>query len=307
MPALDDLHDFDVANADVSLWVFKKSAQTGTTPAPRFKGRWVETTDALDNALKDTLVAERNRIAEVIDYSLLAQNNEASALSIDTIETYAGLIVQEVAAEVQNKKVTKLKDIRNSGFYVVKFVKGDTVIHAVKKVDASWGTKRASNIISAIFADEQLTIDAAPSFDLAKSVDFFIVGDTILVAQKGKFESVLSYKQAHQSDFAELQADADFVAIFTDMAAIVAYVGENKIQLRRASAIHEKGHYRNAGFMTNLRQHHATYGLTIQFDGTGRITPTPETCRDIFQALLDHRLSSAFSQIVYDVPDAVAV
>lgn len=306
MPALEDLHDFDAANADVSLWVFKKSVATGAA-APKFTGRWVETTDALDTALRETVIAERDRIAEVIDYSLLAQNNEASALSIDTIETHGGLIVEEVAAEVQNKKATKLKEIRNSSFYVIKLVSGETVIHAIKKVDASWGTKRASNMISAIFADEQLTIDAAPSFDLARSVDFFIVGDTILVEQKGKFESVLNYKQAHQSDFAGLQADAAFTAIFTDIAPIVTYVGDNKIQLRRAFAIHEKGHYRNAGFMANLLQHHATYGLTIQFDGAGRIMPTPETCRDIFQALLDHRLSSAFSQIVYDVPDAVAV
>ena len=59
--------------------------------------------------------------------------------------------------------------------------------------------------------------------------------------------------------------------------------------------------------MRNLRQRYAEYRLNIIFDEYGKIVPTPETCRDIMTALLDHRLGSGFSGYIYDVPDAVPV
>jgi hypothetical protein len=59
--------------------------------------------------------------------------------------------------------------------------------------------------------------------------------------------------------------------------------------------------------MLRLRQRFLQLRLNIIFDANGKIVPTPETCADIMTALLDHRLSSAFSEAIYDVPDAVAV
>ena len=48
-------------------------------------------------------------LEEVLDYGLLAQNNECSALSIEKIETHAGLILDLAAAEISTKKVTKIQ------------------------------------------------------------------------------------------------------------------------------------------------------------------------------------------------------
>ncbi|MGY2200948.1 hypothetical protein [Pseudomonas gingeri] len=43
------------------------------------------------------------------------------------------------------------------------------------------------------------------------------------------------------------------------------------------------------------------FGLNIPFQADGKIVPTPESCPDIFKALLDHRLKSHFSEKIYDV------
>jgi hypothetical protein len=305
LSALDTLKGLDIAGATLTFWVFKKYGSAGQ--APRYVGRWVGTTDELDTVLKDAVTAERDRIEEVQQYGLLSQNNESSALSIDTIETHAGLIVEQAAGETAQKKAEELKKLQNSDFYVIKFVAGDTVIHAVRKTDASWRTKRALNAISVFFSDQELGLDSTASFDISRYVDFFVVGDAILVSNKANFESILFYKQAHQADFAALQAEPEFISVFANLDAIVAHVGENKIQLRRASAIRLKGYYKDADFMANLRTQYQNFGLNLQFDGDGKIVPTPETCRDIFQALLDHRLASGFSKNIYDVPDAIAV
>lgn len=91
------------------------------------------------------------------------------------------------------------------------------------------------------------------------------------------------------------------------IAPFVEHVGTNKIRLRRVSALRDKGHFRNANFMARLREHHAAYGFTFQFNNEGQIIATPETAAQILTALLDHRLASAFSEVIYDVPSSTPV
>lgn len=305
MPVPQSLVDFDIANATASIWLFKKSASVGKIP--RFSGRWIDTNAELDEALKGAIAQERARIVEVNEYSLLAQNNEGSALRIDTLETHAGLIVDQAAGETPAKRVSSLKHVQNTGFYVVKLTNGDQVLHAVRKTDSSWQSQKSRSAISVFFEGDQLGLNLAPSFSISRYVDFFIVEDDVVISDKRNFESVLSYKQAHAQDFATLQTEPDFAGLFTTLDPIVAFVGTNKIHLRRACAIRQKAHYKNADFMAKLRQHHARCGLTLTFDAAGRIIPTLENCADIIKALLDHRLLSAFSDNVYDVPDATVV
>jgi Domain of unknown function (DUF4868) len=157
------------------------------------------------------------------------------------------------------------------------------------------------------YADNSLKLDTEPGFEIAKTVDFFIYRGKITISNKGNFESILDFKAAYRDGFLELQNQPEFAEIFSDLKIPVAYVGENKIQLRRANAIRSMGNYRDPNYMKNLRERHAQLGLKIAFDEMGRMIPTAETCRDIFQALLDHRLTSTLSAGVFDVPDAVKV
>ena len=302
---LETLKKFDLEHATVTLWTFKKS--TGKDKNPVFTGRWVDTSDALNEAIKSAVQTTCDGINESQEYGLLAQNNEGSVLTISTLETHAGLILAQAADEVTAKKVTNLKEISNAGFYALKLVSGDEVIYAVRRTDDSWKAKKSLKIISAVFSDHELGLDNKPGFNLSKYVDFFIVGENVLICSKPSFESILSYKQAHKEDFGALQSEPEFSVIFTDMQPLIAYVGDNKIQLRRASAIRQKGHYRNPEFMASLRAVHAQFGLNITFSDAGKIVPSPETCKDIFQALLDHRLMSHFSHRVYDVQNTADV
>jgi len=306
MPIPADFAAFDIAGAAMTVWAFKKSGGAGGA-APTFSGHWVATDPALEAAVKAAVQQRRAAIEEVNPYGLLAQNNEASALSIGSNETYADRIFAATADPLPQRRATTLRHIQNTDFYVIKLVSGGVTLYAVRKADSSWHTKKRAKAIDALFRDETLTLEPAPAFSLSTYVDFFIFDGTIYMLDKGHFESVLSYRQAHANQFIALQAEPAFNAIFTDMAPLVAYIGTNKIQLRRACAIELKGHYRDNDFMLRLRQRFLQLRLNIIFDANGKIVPTPETCADIMTALLDHRLSSAFSEAIYDVPDAVAV
>lgn len=306
MATLDDLKAFDVGSATVSLWVFKGPRGPSDAP-PVYSAYWVETTEDLDAALKDTVATEKNRIEETIEYGLLAQNNEASALLIAKEETNAGLLIDMVAAENEAKRVQDANRLQNTTFYLIKLIHNDAILYAVRRTTSGWTTKHAISARSIFFAENRLDIDNRPRFDLEKTIDFFVIGEELVILHKAHFESILRYKATHTNDFSELQVEPDFAAVFSNLIPLVQHVGVNKIRLRRMSAVRQKGHYRDPEFMERLRQHHAEYGFTIQFDEDGKIIVTDETSSQIITALLDHRLASGFSKRIYDVPSTVPV
>jgi hypothetical protein len=303
---LDDLKSFNIADATVSLWVFKSPRGSADEP-PIYTGHWVEITDGVIAALKETANNERNRIEEIFAYNLLAQNNETSALSIQKVDTNAGILTTAVSAETASKRVSKQKQLLNSTFYVIKLVHENSLLYAVRRTTSAWKTKRALSALSLLFIEDRLDVDERPHFDLEKSIDFFIFNDNLIILSKGHFESVLRYKEAHAADFLELQAEPAFANLFVDMGPLIEHVGVNKIRLRRVSALRQEGNYRDPAFMTLFRELHAEYGFTIQFDESGKMVVTPETGSEVLTALLDHRLRSAFSKRVYDVPSAIPV
>lgn len=301
---LNNFKALNLAAATISLWVFKAS---GSSADPKFNGHWVEIGNDVKGALWGIVNSERARITETADYSLLAQTNEASALSIASNETFIDRIETAVAAELPQKKASDVKKLLNSAFYVMKIVTGTTTILAIKKTTSNWRTKKAKGIVPVLFNDNQLVLNSNQGFEILRSIDFFVYDGRVAILHKANFESILKYKAAHVNDFTEMKDEQEFIDLFADILPLNDYVANNKIQLRRASAIRLKGHYKDNAFMTRLRDHGAQYGLNINFNGAGQIIPSPETCRDIFQALLDHRLTSGFSLSNYDVDDTQRV
>lgn len=298
MADLADLNAFDVVGSDLTVWVYKRSTRDGL---PVFRGRWVGITDELATSLRTAVSGAIGAVDETIVYEVLAQNHETSVLTLGADETHIALVEAQAANPTEDLKVRQLREIANSDFYLLRFATEDGVLLAVRKTNATWSTRRSSGILRVVFDDEELDIDERPAFSLEPYFDFFVLGGDIFVSNKTRFESVLAYRAGHVEAFEALVGEPDFSGIFSEMAAITEFVGTNKIHLRRAIAIREKGHFRDANFMDNLRANGAAMGLTIGFDGEGRIVPTPETCRDIFQALLDHRLDSRLSMRIYDV------
>lgn len=102
-------------------------------------------------------------------------------------------------------------------------------------------------------------------------------------------------------------AEPEFVAIFANFDQLQQYVGTNSIQLRRMSAIRQKGFYKDNGFVARLVQCNQRENWGIEFDPQGKIVITSEKVKDIIQVLLDHRLKSELSLNTYDVPNTMAI
>ena len=304
MADLAALKAFNLTEADLTVWVFKRSTREDV---PVFTGRWIGITDKLDAALRSAVGNATEAITETISYDILAQNNESSALTLDTDETHIALIKAQASNPTPARKVNQLKQVSNADFYVLRFAAKDAVLLAIRKTNATWSTRRSTGVLRVVFEDAELDVDNRPSFSLQPVFDFFVLEPDIFVSNKNRFESVLTYRTAHAEAFADLTSEREFASIFSDLGPITSFVGTNKIQLRRAVAIREKGHYRDPDFMQNLRDQYEAMNLAIKFDARGRIIPTPESCRDIFKALLDHRLDSRLSRRLYDVPSTEPV
>lgn len=188
MAALDDLKAFIMDDFTPVLWTFKKSSKD---QQPVFTGHWVDTSDELDATMKSAVGSVVNGLEETLEYSLLAENNVSSALSITALETHAGLISAQCANEIEQKKVKDLKQIDNSAFYVIKLTGNGRVFYAVKATDDSWKTKKSKSAIQVLFKNNELSLDTDPGFNLSRYIDFFIVGDEVLVCSKPKFEATI--------------------------------------------------------------------------------------------------------------------
>lgn len=306
MAVLRDLHDYDLDQAVVNFWIFKRSTK-GTPPAPKYTGKWVSVDDDLRDALKTTALAFKTAITETFEYSLLAENNPSSALTIPQDETHAAKFVAESQDQTPVKRISKMEELANADFYAVKFSSAQGNLYCVRKTDSTWKTAKRKGAIHTFFKSKTLKLDEAPSFHIAKDFDIAVLDDKVFIKNKKGFESILSHKAAHQEDFNQLLGEQAFQVLFTAIDAVSTYVGNNAMQLRRASAIKMKGHYLDDRFMDNLRKESANFGLNITFEADGRIAPTVESCPDIFKALLDHRLKSHFSERIYDVQNTEVV
>ncbi|MEM6900519.1 MAG: Kiwa anti-phage protein KwaB-like domain-containing protein [Pseudomonadota bacterium] len=305
MASLEDLKQFDLQAASTTLWTFKVSG--AAKDAPRYNGRWVETSDEVQNTLRQIAGQQIEFIEETLEYSLTAQNNEASMMTLETELTHAGLLMDAASEELEDRKVTKVSEIQNSPFYAAKFTHNGEALFAVRKTGSGWKLKRANDVRRIFFEAERFTLDERVSFEIEKSFDLFIYQNTVFIRDKNRSESVLRYKQAHLDDFTQLQDEPEFAEIFSEMDALVKYIGNNKMQLRRAAAIRQKAHYKDAGFMLRLREKYGSQKLNLEFDDNGKILATEKNAADIMTALLDHRLSSVFSESVYDVQDTQPV
>ncbi len=296
--------DFDIAQATVSVWLFKKGRRK--EGIPRFNARWVDTDDELDQALREVVTSEIARISEVRPYGLLAENNEASALKISAEETHIGLIIEQTAAPSRDLKITSSEEANNTLFYVIKLNDGPRALYAVRRTDSSWQSRFGRTGMPVLFKGTRLKLNPNPGFYISRAVDFLVLGDDVLITKKLSFESITEYKQAHVEDFEALKKEAAFQALFVSIDVLVTFIGTNKIRLRRAAAVKSKGYYKDPVFLRRLKDRYQEFGLQLQFDTSGRIVAsTDESCADVITALLDHRLQSPFSNAIYDVEDAV--
>lgn len=299
----DALGDFDFNGADVHLWIFKRS----NTEA-KYRASYVRTDTALEDRLKTFAINQQRRITEWAPYSHLAQPNECGCLGMGVGDTNFSDLKALVDEPAVDHAVREVKELRGVIGYLVRFSKDGRTVYAVRRSPTSWkAVYKKKGVINVVFNQGQLSAVAQDEFSLEPDFDFLALNETVFVAHKGGFESVMKYRAGYVQAFGDLQAQPEFTALFTAMQPLIDFVGSNAMHLRRMAVIQEKSLYANPGFLPALKEVSERHDWGIAFDVNGRIIPSAATASLILKVLLDQRLLSEVTKIMYDVPDAIRV
>ncbi|BCZ85753.1 DUF4868 domain-containing protein (plasmid) [Paraburkholderia terrae] len=299
----DSLRDFDYAQAEVYLWVFKHSASPN-----KFLAHYVRTDETLDGILRGVVTDEMGRLTEFAPYTYLAESNENSCLSMVADQSNFPNLKTLVDRHEPDHAVQSVKDMMGADGYVVKFSDGAKTVYAVKRSTSSWKTKYPKKYINMIFQNGELSATQDTTFSIERNFDFYFIDETLFIARKRAFESAMAHREGYVQAFSDLQQDASFAGMFTNMQPLIDYVGTNSIQLRRMAVVEQKALYAQPNFLTSLQAVSTARAWGLNFaSGNNQIIPCAQTARTILQVLLDHRLLSEVTQNIYDVPDAVQV
>lgn len=294
---------FDYESSTVQLWVFKKS-----TAEIKFRAWHVRTDEQLEQLFRQTIKSEVSRITESIQYSHLSQNNENSCLQ-HSLEKSEGLIalLNTVDAPESENTDAQLKELKGAAGYLAKFQHQGNTVYAIRRTAPSWKPKVRNSYINAIFKNGELSLAPEESFSFDSYFDFYCLNESIFVSSKKVYESIVADKAVYKKSFDDLTIDPQFLSIFSNIDSLKAYVGENAMQLRRMTVIQQKALYLNPNFISKLRSVSVDRNWGINFDSDGKIVVCEITARTIMQILLDHRLFSEITEMIYDVPDASIV
>lgn len=294
--ALDDCKGFDLVGGVLSLWVFKKK-QGGSG----YTAMSIDVTEDLATELKNIITRSLQARSEVDDYSFLAQVNEVSCLHVGTDETSFPDLKALLDEPAEEHRIEGERAFKNITGYVIRVRIGARILYCVRQVTDAWKTRKARTVINVVLRANRLELVEDRSFTIAKSIDFFVLENDILIVDKRAFESLLNYKIAYANSFTALQADPTFLGCFASMDPLITHVGTNAMHLRRMAVIQQRANYANPDYMQRLRVENGQEGWNIEFAPDGRIVATEETMRVIMQVLLNHRLYSKLSLQTFDV------
>lgn len=297
------LRAFNFADSAIHLWVFKRS-----TTSDRFSARYVQTDKSLNALLLKITQGEINRLTECTDYTYLAQTNENSCLATPIVGSDFEHLKTVIDRPEPDWRVRNIKDLKNASGYVVKFTHNGQTVYAVKRSATNWKTSYLKTHINIIFQNGELSAAEDNGFAIEKRFDFYVCGNAMFIASKMAFESVMEHRASYAQAFVHLQASTSFSNLFTDLQPLIDYVGTNSIQLRRMARIEERALFTRPGFLGAVQTVNGRRGWSLNFDThTGQLVPCKQTARTIMQVLLDHRLLSEVTDLMYDVPDATQI
>lgn len=294
------LKDFDFNNSTVYLWVYKNSKRD-----IRFRTHYVQTDRELNDDFKSIANTELNRITEQSPYSPITQVNESGCLALTCNDTDFDLLKTQVNRLETENRVTSVDQLKGAKGYVVKFIHNNITVYGVRRSSPSFQTKYTKSFINIMFSNGILSGIQDNNFSIKKDFDFYVINNSIFIANKRGFETAIQYKTAYTDAFNQLKQTPAFLSLFTEIQPVDEYVGTNSMQLRRMTVVEMRGIYDNPNFLASLQSVSNTRQWGINFDATsGKIIPCADTMRIILQALLDHRLISEVTTNMYDVPDA---
>jgi hypothetical protein len=239
---------------------------------------------------------------QALEYDFNTSDLDNNVLGIATEETDLKELINSITDEETPEMANSYESLIGSWIYIARLEKDKKTLYSVRRVSEGWTTKKVSQLINMIFANNMLVdVEQKDIFRIDGKVDFFSFNDVIFIADKKNFETTLNFREGMEKNRDEIVEEFKETNLFVDADKISDLVGNNIKRLRKLSQVKKSGYYKEQNFLQSLKQVNEEESWGIQYSEDGKLTVTEENIETVLTVLNNSRLKSPINQESFDV------
>lgn len=296
--ALKELKKLDLAQRQASLWLVKRHLRAHIAV---YKIVRVEIDTKLKQRLNSIVkkqIQDNNRITE---YTFEPQENDDGLFAHTAADTDFIKMREAIEGGTDVETATKVEDLVDIWGYVIKIHSVPDPVYAFKKVSESWTAKKVLEVANVLFRDHMLVdLSDKQVFKIDKKVDFLCFRDLLFILDKKEFEHGLNFRVGMIRNRDAILDEFKELGLFSDVAPILATVGDNLPLLKKLSTIKRNGFYKDANFIQRLKEQIQAEGGDLQI-ANNKFVVNEKNVTVILVLLNDDRLRSPITEAIYNV------
>jgi hypothetical protein len=285
-------------NANVTFYIVRRKL---VNREAHYDISLINAEEKLRRKLRSNVINAIANSNNVIEYNYETSDLDDNVLGIETTCTdFKSIIDKIIDGEIPS--VRRYEEILETFFYIIRLDFDNTRLFAVRKTSETWKAKKVSHMANTVFHNNQLIdIDKSVIFPIDSQVDFFSFHDTIFIANKKNFETVLNFRagmEKNRDAFVNLITPLNYFANPNDIAT---FVGDNSYRLRKLAQLKNAGYYTNRNFVMEMIQLSITKNWDLNITGNNLITVTEQNIDLVLRLLNNDRLESMINHEEFNV------
>ncbi|KAF3983353.1 MAG: DUF4868 domain-containing protein, partial [Methylococcales symbiont of Hymedesmia sp. n. MRB-2018] len=276
--------------AVVSFYIVKRKLKNREA---KYEVLEVNVDESLRKKLRKVASDKVQKSNNTLEYDFNTSDLDDNVLGIATEETDLKELIDSITAEEAPKTAASYEMLIGSWIYIARLEKDGQILYSVRRVSEGWTTKKVSQFINMIFADNMLVdIEQKEIFRIDGKVDFFSFDGVIFIADKKNFETALNFREGMERNRDEIVEEFKQIKLFVDANKISNLVGNNIRRLRKLSQVKKSGYYKKQDFLQSLKQVNKDENWGIQYSDDGKLIVTEENIETVLTILNNSRLKS---------------
>lgn len=250
------------------------------------------TNKKIETKLSKVVTKQIRNWEEIDQYSPGLQDiSKQTALWVNLASTnYTEITAQIEKVNSERKSedtITETSDLKNTRMYIIRLESKEmnttdstqhpapSILYAACRVAKSWGIEKSDpNVLTRfciVKGGRLLDIGTDTIFSVKNTIDFLSYNNTIFINNKKNFEIVLNIRLTFISKMNEVATDFVNLNLISNKESFLNLIGNNYRNLQKIASIHEKGYYKDAVYLSNLKSITKSDHWYLQFTPDGKI------------------------------------
>jgi hypothetical protein len=283
-----------------SFWVIHRRLEDRKAVYKTFR---VNIEPHLKRKLRDLANETIAKMHAIAAYDFEMPHDDEKVLWIDADEGGFTAIREQIEQGTEAPVVSSAEDLVNSWGTVAKFSTGGEPVYTFRKVSNAWTTKKVGGLFSMnAYFDKGMLIDLddKPVFRIEMELDFIVLGDTLFILDKERFELALNYRERMVRDRDLVVGDFRDLGLFTEPDVFTNVIADRLPLLRKVASVRKNAYYKDPQYIASMKQQAQAHGWPIVFKGT-QIVATTDNVELWLRLVNNDRLQSPINNDIFDV------